>query len=171
MNVLNAVKTRRSIRKYKSKVIPIKVIAQLKESLIWAPSAGNLQSRRFFFITDEESKLSLVEASYNQKFILEAPLVIVACADIESSSVKYSGRGKGLYSTIDASVSVQNLLLVAHENGLGTCWVGGFEEGAVRKALNLKNNLLPIAIVPVGYPNIKPDVPGRVKTEEAVVEM
>lgn len=68
----------------------------------------------------------------------------------------------------DTAASVQNLLLVAHELGLGACWVGAFKEEKVREILNLPDNLIPVAIVPVGYPVLTPKAPERVSRQGAV---
>lgn len=154
MDVFEVIKNRRSIRAFKIDRIPEKVIDRLVDALIWAPSAGNLQARKFCFVFNEGIKKALAEASLNQDFICEAPLVIVGCADLEKISL-YGKRGKNLYSICDVSASIENLLLLAESEGLGTCWVGAFDEGEVAKILNLTDNLRPIVIVPVGYPNEK----------------
>ncbi|MBU0975769.1 MAG: nitroreductase family protein [Patescibacteria group bacterium] len=171
MGILDIIKKRRSIRKYLSKEIPLELILKLKEALIWAPSAGNLQSRKFYFVTNGEIRFDLAKAAFDQQFLVEAPLVVVACADLEASSVKYSGKGKELYAIVDTSLSVQNMMLVAYEAGLGTCWVGGFEEYKVKEILDLPDKLRPIALVPVGYPAEKIDPPTRVKIHDAIKDI
>lgn len=152
-------------------MIPLKIIEDLKESIIWAPSAGNLQSRKFYFVTNGEMRFDLAKAALDQQFIVEAPLVVVACADLEASSVKYSGRGKELYGIVDTALSVQNMMLTAYEAGLGTCWVGGFEEFKVKEILSIPENLRPIAIVPVGYPAENPDPPTRKEVHEMIEDV
>lgn len=167
MSILNIIKNRRSIKKFQKKEIPKEIIEKLIKALIWAPSAGNLQSRKFYFVFNQEIKEKLVEAAFGQDFIAQAPLVIVGCVDKEKVDY-YGERGKSLYSICDVSVSIQNLMLVAYEEGLGSVWVGKFDEDRVSKILNLPDNLRPIAIVPVGYPAEKPSPPPRVSKEEAV---
>ncbi|PJB99710.1 MAG: nitroreductase, partial [Candidatus Nealsonbacteria bacterium CG_4_9_14_0_8_um_filter_35_12] len=76
--------------------------------------------------------------------------------------------GKNLYAICDVSTSIQNMMLMAEEEGLAACWVGAFDENEVAKILNLPGNLRPIAIIPVGYPAEKPETPLRVSKEEAV---
>jgi nitroreductase len=167
MNLLETIKNRRSIREFQKKEIPKEIIDQLIEALIWAPSAGNLQSRKFYFVFNQEIKKKLVEAAFGQSFIGQAPLVIVGCTD-EKIALRYEERGKNLYSVCDVATSIQNLMLLAAEKGLGTCWVGAFDEKEVSKILNLPENLRPIAIVPIGYPAEKPEAPPRVSKEETI---
>jgi nitroreductase len=167
MEVLEAVKKRRSIRIFENKQIPENLISQLEDSLIWAPSAGNLQSRRFYFVYRPEAKEKLAKAAYDQNFISQAPLVVVCCADLRIE-LHYGGRGSSLYSLQDVAASVQNLMLVATSLGLGTVWVGAFREGDVYPVLNLPDYLRPVAIVPVGYPGEEPYPPSRMKKDQAI---
>ena len=109
----------------------------------------------------------MVEAALGQDFISQAPLVVVGCAN-EEIAWRYGERGKNLYSICDVSASIQNMMLLATELGLGSCWVGAFEEKEVAKILNLPKNLRPIVILPVGYPAEKPSAPPRVSKAEAV---
>lgn len=170
MSMLEIIKKRRSIRAFEKREIPEEILEKLKEAIIWAPSAGNLQSRKFYFVFNQEIKEKLVEAALNQDFISEAPLVIVGCSD-DKISWRYGERGKNLYSICDVSASIQNMMLLATELGLGSCWIGAFDEKGVSKILNLPKNLRPIAIVPLGYPAEKPSAPPRVSKKEAIVEI
>ncbi len=167
MDVLKAVKERRSIRKFLKKGIPEDAIDKLIEAIIWAPSAGNLQSRKFYFIKNSELKQQLTSAAFGQNFIADAPLTIVACTDNKISK-RYGERGAHLYSIQDVSVSIMNMMLIAHELGLGTVWVGAFDEWQVFEILQMPQNLRPVAIIPVGYPAKIPSAPRRVSKNEAV---
>ena len=167
MSILKIIKERRSIREFQKKEIPQKSIDKLIEALIWAPSAGNLQSRKFYFVFEEKIKEKLVEAAFGQNFIAQAPLVVVGCTDKEKVDY-YGERGGNLYSICDVSASIQNMMLLAKELGLGTCWVGKLDEKEVSKILNLPKNLRPIVIVPVGYPAEKLSSPPRVSKSEAI---
>lgn len=168
MNILEIMKKRRSIRGYQQKKIPKDLISQLKEAIIWAPSAGNLQARKFYFVYNDQTKQKLAESAHGQGFISDAPLLIVACADLEKISIRYGERGKNIYTICDVAASLQNLMLLATELGLGTCWIGAIDEEEVKGILDLSQNLKPIAIVPVGYATEKPEAPSRVSIEEAV---
>ena len=167
MDVFKAVKERRSIRNFQKKEIPDDAVDKLIEAIIQAPSAGNLQSRKFYFIKDAEIKQQLAGAAFGQNFIAEAPLTIVACTDNKISK-RYGDRGAHLYAIQDVSASIMNMILVAHELGLGTVWVGAFDEWQVFEILKLSQNLRPVAIIPVGYPVKIPSAPRRVSKNEAV---
>lgn len=167
MEVFGAVKERRSIRNFQKRDIPDEIIDKLIDSLIWAPSAGNLQARKFYFVRDEKIKGKLVTAALNQSFIAEAPLVVIGCTDNRVSN-RYGDRGVNLYSIQDVAVSIMGMMLVAHENGLGTVWVGAFREGEVHDILDMPDNLRPVAIVPVGYPTRIPSAPKRISRTDAV---
>jgi len=167
MDVIKAVKERRSIRSFLRKDIPEDIMHALMEALIWAPSAGNLQSRKFFFVKNENVKKRIVFAALNQNFIANAPVVIVCCTD-SGIARQYGQRGTDLYSIQDVSASIMCLMLVARENELGTCWVGAFREEEVSKVLELPSRLRPVAIIPVGYPERIPKPTSRISTKEAV---
>ena len=77
MEILKAIKERRSIRSFQKKDIPEDIVDKLIDALLWAPSAGNLQARKFFFVKDARLKKEIVSAALDQSFIAEAPLVVV----------------------------------------------------------------------------------------------
>lgn len=170
MVLIDIIKGRRSIRRFKGDEISSEVIDALKDALIWAPSAGNLQSRRFYFVFNKAIKERLVRAALNQHFIAEAPLAIVCCAD---STIErfYGKRGSELYMLQDVAASIENLMLLAYSFGLGSVWVGAFREEEISRILNLPDNLRPVAIVPVGYPDETPPPPPRVSKDKAVEEI
>ena len=167
MNVLKIVKERRSIRDFQKKKIPDDLMIKLMDALIWAPSAGNLQSRKFYFVKNERMRKLLAQAALNQNFIADAPLVIVGCADNRIAK-KYGNRGVDLYALQDVALSIMGMMLVAHENGIGSTWVGAFREGDVSSILRIPKHLRPVAVVPVGYPSHIPSPPPRVSPREAV---
>lgn len=167
MEVFDAIKKRRSIRRFDSKKpVSDEQIEKLLEAARWAPSAGNLQSWFFIVVKNPEIKKRVVEAALGQDFISEAPVVIVSCADLQRSASRYGNRGRELYTIQDATIASQNILLTATEMGLGTCWVGAFNEEAVSQVLELPRNLRPIVILPVGYPAESPSPPPRRSIKE-----
>jgi nitroreductase len=170
VSILETIMHRRSIRDFEDREIPQESVDMLVEAVRWAPSAGNLQSRKFYFIFDQGIRKKLAEAALNQKFIEQAPLAVVACLD-RHIAVRYGDRGVNLYGIQDVAASVMNLMLVAHELRLGTCWVGAFNEFDVVELLDLPDHLRPVAIVPVGYPGKVPA--GRQKRipKEETVQM
>jgi len=169
MEVFEAIKKRRSVRNFLEKEIPREKEERLIEALRLAPSAGNLQSRRFYFVKDKDRKEKLAEAAIFQNFISVAPLVVVGCADLRIEK-HYGERGKNIYAICDVAVAIENMMLEATELGLGTCFVGAFDEKKVINILNLPKNLKPIAIVPVGYPDGIPPATDRKPKEELIIE-
>ncbi len=155
-NLLGIVRGRRSIRRFKPDPVPEEDLVEILEAATWAPSAGNAQPWRFIVVRDPGLKRGLVAAALGQDFVAEAPVVIVVCADLERARRAYGDRGVGLYCIQDTAAATQNMLLVAHAKGLGTCWVGAFSEEDVRKTLSLPAGLRPVALVPLGYPAQEP---------------
>jgi len=166
MEILDVIKNRRSIREFEKKEIPEEIVNKLIEALIWAPSAENLQSRKFYFVFNQEIKEKIAEATLDQRFVARASLVVVGCTNDEIER-KYGERGKKLYTICDVAMSIQNMMLQAYDLGLGSCPVGAFDENKVSKILNIPKNLHPILIVPIGYPAEKPSPLPRVPKEEA----
>ncbi|NLO89337.1 MAG: nitroreductase family protein [Clostridia bacterium] len=151
-DVFEVIKERKSIRAFKSQDIPDTTVTRLLEAASRAPSAGNLQPWKFYVVKIREIKEKLAGAAYNQRFIIQAPVVIVVCALPEESALRYGERGRSLYCIQDTAAAVQNLLLSAWALGIGSCWVGAFDEGAATSALELSKRERPVAIIPLGYP-------------------
>jgi nitroreductase len=156
MELMETIKGRRSIRKFKNQNIPDEAIVQLIEAARYAPSAGNIQPWEFVIVKNAAVKQKLVKAAYNQKQVQEAPVIIVACADENRSSTGYGNRGKTLYCLQDTSAAIQNILLTAHSLGLGTCWIGAFDENEAKDAVNAPEGVRPVAMIPIGYPDVTP---------------
>lgn len=150
--ILQVIHQRVSVRKYRPDPVPRELIVQLLEAARWAPSAGNLQPWHFYVVTHEERRRCLATAALRQDFVASAPVCIVVCAEPERSARHYGERGRHLYCLQDTAAATQNILLAATALGLGSCWVGAFDEDQVRSCLNIPDRLRPVAIVPVGYP-------------------
>jgi len=161
MELSEAIRGRHCIRRFRPDEVEEKKVERILEAAGEAPSAGNLQARDFIVVRDSEKRRELADAAFSQSFVSEAPLVIVVCANPEKSGVKYGSRGEELYCIQDASVAVQNILLMAHSIGLGACWVGAFDENSVRKVLAIPSEIRPVAIIPIGYPAEEPSAPPR----------
>jgi len=162
MNVFEAIKKRRTVRKFNpARRVTDEQVEKLLQAAQWASSAGNLQSRFFVVVRDRDVKKQLVAAALGQDFVAEVPVVIVVCADYKRSAAKYGERGKELYAICDATLAAQNLWLAATEMGLAAGWVGAFDEGEVSRILDLEDGLRPIALMPLGYPAESPSPPPR----------
>jgi nitroreductase len=151
MDVLEAVKGRRSIRAFKSDDVSPEIIEKLIDAATWAPSAGNIQPWEFIIVRESKIKRSLAQAALNQSSVEEAPVVIVVCANENRSSQGYGARGKTLYCIQDTAAAIQNILLFAYSIGLGTCWVGAFREDEAREILKIPSGIRPVAMIPLGY--------------------
>jgi nitroreductase len=156
MELMEAIKGRRSIRKFKKQDIPTEFINQLIEAASYAPSAGNIQPWEFIVVKNPQIKEKLVKAAYNQAQVEQAPVIIVVCADEKRSSLGYSKRGTTLYCLQDTAAATQNILLTAYSLGLGTCWIGAFDEDEAKKALKTPDGVRPVVMIPFGYPDVTP---------------
>ena len=110
----------------------------------------------------------LVGVAGGQSFVAEAPVVIVVCADAERSAEKYADRGRHLYCLQDTAAAMQNIMLAAEARGLGTCWIGAFDEGACSEVLDLPSNHRPVAMTPVGVKAMHPDPRQRRDPEDTI---
>jgi nitroreductase len=166
MELTEAIKKRRSIRKYKRDPIPDDSITEVLQAGMDAPSAGNLQARYFYVVRDLALRRYLASAAYDQNFIKQAPVAVVVCADHRIQTT-YGERGITLYAIMDCAAAIQNMMLCAYSLGLGSCWVGAFNEKEVTKCLSIPSHLRPVAIVPLGYPNESPMPPPKIPFENA----
>ncbi|MCL5256236.1 MAG: nitroreductase family protein [Chloroflexi bacterium] len=150
-DVLDVIRNRLSVRHYTSEEVTDQQVSTLLNSAILAPSGGNRQPWFFYVVRDLATRKKLVDAAGGQDFLAEAPVVIVVCADPKRSAERYAQRGATLYCIQDTAAAVQNILLQAASMGLGTCWVGAFDEEAVSAILEIPVHLRPVAMIPVGH--------------------
>lgn len=148
MNVLRAIKTRRSVRNYLDRPVEEKKLNAVLEAGRLAPSAGNRQEWRFVVVRDPAIKMKLSEAANGQKFVGEASVVIVACAETDDHIMSC---GQPSYP-IDVAIALDHISLVATELGLGTCWIGAFNERKVKKILRIPEEVRVVELMPLGYP-------------------
>jgi len=143
---------RHSIRAFQHKDVPKDKLDRIIKAVLSCPTAGNLQSYRFWVVKDKEHKVALSKAALGQTFVADASVVLVFCAFPSNSSGKYGSRGRELYSTQDATIATAFAHLTAVSEGLGSCWVGAFDPEAVKMALDLSENMIPVSILPIGIP-------------------
>ncbi len=156
MSLLDAIFKRRSIRRYKRQPIPDDVLKNILEAGRLAPSANNLQPWHFIVVTDQKLKEGLIRGTWN-RFIKDAPVVIVGCGDKRDE-----------WSTVDVAIALENMVIAAAAQEIGSCWIGDFDEGKVRKLLNIPNNLKVVAMITLGYPDEEPEMPSKKRLEEIV---
>lgn len=166
MSVLEAIQKRQSIRKYKKEPIPENILRRVLEAARLAPSGKNLQPWKFILVRDEALKKKLAIASAGQFFIAKAPVVIVACGFPDNC---YSRLGRYMKSwPVDVAIALEHLILQAQEEGLGTCWIGAFEEREIKAILHIPEDVKALALTPLGYPDQKPSSRGRKPLEEII---
>jgi nitroreductase len=151
MNVLDAMKGRRSIRKYSPKAVEDDKLSCVLEAARLAPSANNAQDWRFIVVKDKKIMAELMDAAGDQKFLGEAPVAIVACG--LRHKIMTCGQPT---DTVDLSIAMSFLVLEAYEQGLGTCWLGFFYEDKVKRILGIPENVSVVAVTPLGYPAENP---------------
>lgn len=164
MSVLSAIRDRRSIRKYSSKPVEQEKLEQVLEAARLSPSAANAQNWKFIVVTNKSIIEKLKVAAGNQEFVGQAPAIIVAVGT-EPSAVMLCGQYR---YTVDLSIAVSYLILEAHELGLGTCWLGKFDENAVKEILGIPKKVRVVAITPLGYPDETPALRSRKELSEIV---
>jgi len=171
MEVLEAIKTRRSIRKYKSTPVDDKDIELVLEAARWAPSWANTQCWRLIVVRDSNIKAELTQALISKSSgpnpatdaVRNAPVVIVACAELGKSGY-FEGKpttDKGDWYMFDTALAMQNLTLAAHSLGLGTVHVGLFDAKKVSRILEVPQGFCVVAMTPLGYPDQEPRVRPR----------
>ena len=170
-SLLDVMRSRRSVRQYQSNPLDDKTVARLLTAATWAPTAGNAQPWYFYIIRDEYMLRKLADAALGQIFLAKAPMVIVVCADLERAREAYKKRGETLYCIQDCAAATQNILPMAHALGLGTCWVGAFDEESVSTQLYLPKRHRPLSLVSVGWPAEQPQPPGRLALNRVFSEL
>ena len=176
MDIYEAIKGRRAIRRYKDDPVKDSDIEEILEAARWAPSCRNNQCWRFIIVKDKNLKQKLTESlsSVNKSVdaIANAPVVIVACAQRGESGCNDEGKpttNKGdWWFMYDMGLAMQNLYLAAYGKGLGTVNVAGFNANKVAEILNVPQNIEVICMTPLGYPDEQPRPPGRKNLSELV---
>jgi len=206
LTVEEAIKRRRSIRKFKPDPIPEGATNQLLEVARLAPSGSNRQPWRFLVVTDQEERKQLREVCLDQAFIEEAPVVFVCCADLTAYS-QASRRARrqefdasGVTETLSGRfadpayrermllqpdmdretvirsamanvyIAIEHMVLMATALGLGTCWVGALgETGRINGLFDLPDHIVPVAVLPVGYPTAVPSPRPRLALDDILL--
>jgi nitroreductase len=174
MDVLSAIKTRRSVRHYRGDMVNEEDLSAVLEAARWAPSWANTQCWRFVVVRDPAVKAKLAgtlnPGNPATAAITEAPIVIAACAELGRAGYK---RGevctdKGDWFMFDVALAMQNLALAAHSLGLGTVHVGLVDAGKAAEILQLPPGAVFVEMTPLGYPNEESKAPPRKEISEIV---
>ncbi|MFH1824685.1 MAG: nitroreductase family protein [Candidatus Firestonebacteria bacterium] len=144
---MTAIKKRRSIRKFESKPIEENKLREILEAGRLSPSANNKQDWKFIVVNEKNTINKLAKAANNQTFIASAPVIIVACS-INPTRKMSSGQFAG---PVDVSIAVTQMILKSVEEGLGSCWIGAYNESEIKNILNIPKDVSVVALFPLGY--------------------
>jgi len=156
-SLMEAIRERRSVRRYKKEAVSMEKLMLLVEAARWAPSAGNSQPWEFLLINDEDvvGVLKIVSPGW----LFEAPALILMCINKKRETD---------WSYFDAGAAMENMLLLAHSLGLGCCPIGSFLVQTIMELLELPEHLKPVLLITVGYPDEQPSATTRLSLEELV---
>ena len=162
MDVTEAIRSRRSVRRYEARGVSREMLLQLMEAACWAPSAGNMQTWKFVAITDPGRlrKLRMVSPG----LIGDPPAAIIVCENVAESLRRAGEAGSAMATVMDAAMAAFAICLQAHAEGFGTCLVGSFNPQAVARLVHLPEGMEAKLVISVGYPAVVPKAPPR-KTE------
>jgi len=150
MDVSQAINVRRSVREYLATPLPVEVVDRLKTALRSAPSACNYQPWKFIWVFDADLRQRIARACRERMWIAGAPVIVVACGVPGSAYPRMAGKHNSV--DIDVASALDHLPLAAVAEGLGTCWLGAFDEDAVKGILGVPAEARVVAMTPVGYP-------------------
>lgn len=164
--MLKKIKGRRSVRNFQEKPVPREELLQLVEAAIWAPSGSNTQAWSFILVETKQKieKLSAVSPG----LLGQPPALIALLRDLEGAYLKGGELSRDLLSLMDLSMAAQNMMLMAHELGLGTCAIRGFHQQSASSLLSLPEEMSLELLLAVGYPAAVPKAPSRKPVEEVV---
>jgi nitroreductase len=166
MKLLEIIEARKSVRRYRPDPVPEEALRRALEAARLAPSGKNLQPWRFIVVRDPETRRALARAAANQTFLAGAPVIIAACGFPDQC---YARMGRYMKSwPVDVTIALEHLMLQATEDGLGTCWIGAFEEEEVRAVLGVPAEVKVLALTPLGVPDETPAPRGRKSLDEIV---
>jgi len=164
-DILDVITSRRSVKYFEPKFVSWEKIARVLDAGRHAPSCGNLQNWKFIVVLDPDLKMTIAEACHDQIEIMAAFTFIVVCGEPEKAERYYGLRGERLYTVQNCAAAVQNMLLEAHSLGLGSRWIGAFDEDVVREALKIPDDVRPQAIIPLGHAKDQPEKPPKYPLE------
>ncbi len=174
--MIESIRHRRSIRKYTSAPIDPDKLQSVLEAGRLAPSGNNKQPWMFIVVQSEQQRQAVMEVSHNQVWMMSAPTLIVAVADmaarVETEPGLYLDENSPQWelkcAIRDTAIAIENMLLEADAQGLGTCWVGFFVQSEIRPVLGIPDDKFVVAVIPIGYPAEQPSVRTRKPLSEIV---
>ncbi len=148
MEIYEAIETRQSVRAYLDKPVPDRTLNRILSAARLAPSANNRQEWRFIVVRDPAARQTLAGLAGDQAFVGQAPVVLVCCG-IDSGKVMHCGQPA---YPIDVAIAIDHITLAAAAEGLGTCWIGHFDEAPIKRLLGVPPEVRVVELLPLGYP-------------------
>ncbi|MBI2572316.1 nitroreductase family protein [Candidatus Woesearchaeota archaeon] len=167
-DIVDIIKYRRTVKYFLPKYVSWDKISRILDAARHAPSSGNIQNWKFIVVMDSGRKQGLAQACYEQYDLAVAPYVIVIVSETEKAERYYGVRGDRLYAIQNCAAAAQNILLAATGMGLGSAWIGAFDEDAVRSLLGVPAEVRPQIIIPIGYAREIPPKPAKYPLETVV---
>ncbi len=167
MSFQELAKSRFSCRKYKDKKVDKETLVKVLETARIAPSAKNNQPWQFIVIQKKENLVKLHEC-YKGEWLKTAPAIIAVCGDHSEAWRRPDGK---IHTDIDVAIAIDHLTLAATDAGLATCWICKFDVMKCVEILNLPEDMEPIALIPIGYPDEEPDVNRHKDTRKPLDEI
>ncbi len=165
MDLDKCIKERRSVRSYLDKNVEFEKLAKILDSARYAPSSGNIQNVMLIAVRDKKKRADIATASLKQYWMMDAPVHIAVCNKIENIKRFYGSKGELVYSSQNCAAAIENMLLTAYSLGLGTCWVGAFDEDAIKRILRIPENIKVEAVITLGYVKEKEELPSKYALE------
>ena len=165
MDIYEAIRTRRSVRAYRNKSGEDEKLRRIFEATRLAPSASNRQPWKFVIVKDEKRRRDLANAADGQSFVRDAPVVIAAVALIPDNVIRSDVPGYA----VDLAIATDHITLAAAAEGLGTCWIGIFDQEKARKVLEIPESYKIVALLSLGYPADDGELKTRKPLEEMVI--
>ena len=199
MELFEVIEKRRSIRRYKKDAVPPEAIDKLLEAARLAPSSSNTQSWKFKVVCDAATRAKMKDAAYGQRFVTEAPVVLVCCLDLLAIKEKgkqtlklvlrgvrpslemmmrslrggkdkeYEAERTIINGTTNVAIATEHIALAAADLGLGTCWIRAFDQPTIQELLELPEGLVPLYLMTVGYADESPAPRPRKSMDEILI--
>ena len=199
MELFEVIQNRRSIRRYKKDAVQPEAIDKILEAARLAPSSSNTQSWKFKVIYDAATRAKMKDAAYGQRFVNDAPVVIVCCLDFLAFKEKgkqtlklvlrgvrpslemmmrsvrggkdkeYEAERTMINGTTNVAIATEHIALAAADLGLGTCWIRAFDQPAIQELLDLPEGVVPLYLMTVGYADESPAPRPRKSMDEILI--
>jgi nitroreductase len=167
METLRALYLRRTVRRFKDRKIPEKILLRILDAGNQAPKAGNLQSVKYYVVTDPDLKEKVAKAAAHQTWLAKAPVLVVICSRTSIVKKSYGKRGE-MYAIQNSSLAAQNILIAATAAKVGSAFVSALAEKTLRRYLEIPDEIDPHAIIALGYPERMPKAPAKLSLGEIV---